>query len=128
MFFTYGDNIWHIVQVGPRFSNKIGHIAFRLPLGIIFDRKQHISEGSANFDVNYFVSDRMMFGAVKKQYFELMISLIGELFIRDENLILDGVYLGFGFSKDFSRWSTLPEGTILIDPQNTNDYIWKVGI
>ena len=59
---------------------------------------------------------------------EMVKQNLGELFIRDENLILDGVYLGFGFSKDFSRWSTLPEGTILIDPQNTNDYIWKVGI
>ena len=128
LFSTYGDNIWHVMQVAPRFSNKNGRIAFRLPVGITFDRKEHISEGSGSFDINYFVSARMMFGAVKKQYFELMISPMGEVFFSTENLIMAGIDLGLGFSSDFSRWSIRPEGTILVDPQNTNDFIWKVGI
>ncbi len=57
-----------------------------------------------------------------------MISPMGEVLFSNETLFFAGIDLGLGFSSDFSWWSIRPEGTILIDPQNTNDYIWKVGI
>lgn len=133
LFSTYIDTtdqtLWQIVDVGPRFSNKNGRIAFRLPMGIVFDQRQKFpSDTDVKYDVNFFISARMLFGAVKKQYFELMISPMGELLFSDKTLFLGGLDLGLGFSSDFSWWSVRPEGTILIDPQNTNDYIWKVGI
>jgi hypothetical protein len=129
LFSTYGDNIWHVVQIGPRFSNKDGRIAFRLPLGITFDQREKFpSDTIIEYDINYFISARMLFGVVKKQYFEMMLNPMAEVFFSNRTLFLTGIDMGFGFSSDFSWWSIRPEGTILIDSKYSNDFIWKVGL
>jgi len=107
------DSKQNQVSIMPKYSFLKGHLAFSLPLAVIFYNFKTGSE--TKLYTYYLVAPRFTGSFHYKQYVEVNISPAFDFFIPGQGgdmSYLVGGNLGFGFSSNLERWSVRPEGYV----------------
>ena len=107
------DSKQNQVSIMPKYSFLKGHMAFSLPLSVIFYNIKTSNE--TKLYTYYLIAPRFTGSFHYKKYVEFNISPAFEFFIPgqagDISYLLGG-NIGFAFSSNLDRWSVRPEGYV----------------
>jgi hypothetical protein len=126
------DSKQNQISITPKFSFLKGHMAFSLPLSVIFYNLKY--RGETKLYTYYLVAPRITGSFYYKQYVEFNISPAFDFFIpgqEDDPAYLLGANVGFAFSSNLNRWSVRPEGYVnylLPTKRNTGGLFYGWGL
>lgn len=112
------------ISIMPKVSFLQGHLAFQLPFTVMLANVSY--NGEERSETYYLLSPRLIGSYRYKQYIEVNLSPLFEVFIPgqgDDPSYFIGGNLGLALSSNLQRWSVRPEGFIsYLFPQDDVDY------
>lgn len=104
----------NFISFGPKFALKQDRVAAALPIGMFFD------EGESE----WFISPMLLFTIPNpSNTFEATLGLRADKFFEEDTDLLIGVNIGFGFSKDLSRWAIRPDFGFVFNPGESGSFL-----
>lgn len=101
------DGSINFISFGPKVALVQDRVAAALPIGMFFD------EG----ETEWFISPMFLFTIPNaKNTFEATLGVRGDKFFEEDSDLLIGLNLGFGLSKDLSRWAIRPDFGVVFNP------------